>query len=95
MSINIARTFETGANIVRVDDFASWAPKGYKAKVLEGYKYLDNEGNLIHIIDYYWKLAEDQTATITTDNSTVIAALNDRVAELDLILSDIRDLLNK
>ena len=92
MSINIARTFETGASIVRVDDFASWAPKGYKAKVLEGYKYLDNEGNLIHIIDYYWKLAEDQTATITTDNSTVIAALNDKIAELEKERDELKSL---
>ena len=84
MSINIARTFETGASIVRVDNFNSYAPEGYKAKVLEGYKYRDNVGSLMPIIDYIWELAEDKTpTTIITDNSTVIASLNDKIAMLE------------
>ena len=78
------RKFKTGNDIVRANNYRSYTPKGYKTKVLDGYLFRDNEGDIVNITDKCWELAEDQTtATIKTDNSTVIASLNDRIAELE------------
>ena len=75
--------FETGNDIVRVGGFANYAPRGYKARVLEGYQFRDNHGVLTPIVDKYWKRAEVKSPAIKTDNSTVITSLNDRIAELE------------
>jgi hypothetical protein len=52
------RKFKTGDKIVRVYLDRSHAPIGYKATVLEGYQYLCKDGELVHIREHQWKLAE-------------------------------------
>ena len=65
--------FETGDEIVRASKFRSWAPKGYKTKVLDGYRYRDNEGDINCIKEDHWE----------------VASLNDKIAELKRINSEL------
>ena len=68
--------FELGNDIVRVSNFRSWAPKGYKTKVLKGYKYRDKDGCLFGISDNHWELAEEETKPATAIHEGNIYELN-------------------
>ena len=50
--------FNIGDEIVRVNHFTSWAPKGYSTKVLEGNRYIDNKGEVTHITTNQWELVK-------------------------------------
>jgi hypothetical protein len=50
--------FKLYNEIVRVKSFAGYAPKGYKAIVLEDYKFKDADGAFISIIDKNWELVK-------------------------------------
>jgi hypothetical protein len=48
--------FKTGDEIVRINTSTVYAPKGYKSKVIDGYKYYDKDGDASHIIEMCWEL---------------------------------------
>jgi hypothetical protein len=60
------RKFKVDDWMERTNNFYRHAPEGYKAKVLEGYKYMDLEGQRIPINDNIWELAEDTSKPVYT-----------------------------
>ncbi len=57
--------FKEGDRIRRTERPRSWVPMGYITTVLKatahGYKYEDNEGAVLYVVDEHWELVEDSS----------------------------------
>jgi hypothetical protein len=61
--------FKVDNEIVRVQGFTGYAPKFYKAIVLEDYKFKDAYGSFTSIVDGYWELVKPKWTIYNNDKA--------------------------